>query len=724
MCPTALYILIQLPKTQKNAKMWLTKILNFRQKRVGENLFETMKKVLCFTIIMLVLFASAVYSVAPCVALADDDIQHVSSYTPLHKRYTLNTLLDESGKPVGVSFYGFYFGASDIAVQVELYSSPQLELNFYIGDRDYGDTADSLVNVLTAEQTETKRKVIELCEQIDSIINKVDVCANTQYDGSGNLPTSDIYRYNNATQGTTLNIAQETYEMLQIAQEMYLDTNGAFNPAVYRLVDLWGFSSRIYSNGNFGLPYDRVVTGEQFYNDGYPLPGEKYVRAFSDSKFIDFSSASVTLSNSDGNYYVTKNVAPVVVDDVAYEQWLDLGGIAKGYVVDSIKQLLQSNNLFGYYIDAGSSSSALGDAVDGGKITLSLADPFDSAAAILPKALLSFKAGRSSVSTSGQYIRKYTTNGVEYSHIIDGAVGAPAQTGVKSVMVVIPESEGLWAGKGDCLTTALTVMGREKVAEFVNGYLKQHGIIVVMLYETLNGGKQIVSNLDKSEIIYKGDSFEQFGWALTLNEKGEYQYDANAVGTVNGGKTNNFNVITIVLGVLFGVAVIALVVYHLVKGKTKALQKVQYARTDKPFKIADLGVYFLVIFLIVVLFAAFFGVRGKGWSVVEVVDITSGEQLFLYNVARNDYIVNDDNSNGWQIQVQRESYGLSVTFSKEIDGETHFNTVRIERGAVPMVKMQDSLCGFHQECVHNFGEVKVVGGAIVCSPNRLKVITK
>ena len=117
--------------------------------------------------------------------------------------------------------------------------------------------------------------------------------------------------------------------------------DGAFNPAVYRLVDLWGFSSRIYSNGDFGLPYDRPVTAQQFAENGYPLPEQKYVTAFSQKDFVSFDEQAVELTQQDGKYYVTKNVSPVTVDGVEYQQWLDLGGIAKGYVVDGIKQLLQ-----------------------------------------------------------------------------------------------------------------------------------------------------------------------------------------------------------------------------------------------------------------------------------------------------------------------------------------------------------------------------------------------
>ena len=66
------------------------------------------------------------------------------------------------------------------------------------------------------------------------------------------------------------------------------------------------------------------------------------------------------LSEINGEYFVTKNVPSAQVNDEVYEQWIDLGGIAKGYVVDLIKQYLDEQGLNEFYADAGSSSLAFG----------------------------------------------------------------------------------------------------------------------------------------------------------------------------------------------------------------------------------------------------------------------------------------------------------------------------------------------------------------------------
>lgn len=661
----------------------------------------SMKK-LCVVILILLLACACV----PAVVFAQSETEHSATYVPEHKGYRLTTLVD-GDKIVGAKFSGYYFGASGIQVVVEIYSS----LDFYLGDDD---------SLLTSEQQDAKQKLVALAEEIHRLITKVDECANTTYNGDG-LPCSDIWRYNQAKCGDKLQISAETYEMLKLAREMYNDTDGAFNPAVYRLVDLWGFSSRIYSQGAFDVatyPYDRPVSVEEFLTTGYPLPKEKYVEAFSQKQFTDFSDTAVTLTQDGDNYFVTKNVAPVTVDGVEFQQWLDLGGIAKGFVVDEITQLLKDNGFGRYYVDAGSSSSAHGLDAYGNNPILTLADPFVSNS-FSTQALLSFEIEQSTVSTSGQYVRRYVTKGVEYSHIIDGTTGAPAQTGVKMVSVVVPQKNGLWAGKGDCLTTALTVMGRDKIVEFVNGYLKEHEITVVVLLETFDGKQEICTNLSKNNVKNKGQYFDNYAWTLSQQD-GNYFYDAEATFDRDSFSTKT---IAWVLAAVCGTGLLALLIFHVVKGKKGALQNVAFARNDKPFKAADVGAYLLVALLIVVLFGVFFSEESTAFQTVAVTDTETGEQLFFYNMLRNEYKV-QQGENCWQIQVEQTNSGITVTFSREIDGETRLNVVEIIGGRAPTVKMADSVCGFSQDCVRNFNEISQSGGVIVCSPNRLKVTTE
>ena len=605
-----------------------------------------------------------------------------------------------NGNVVGVYLYDdTLFGASEIPVTVEIYSSPELTIDFKIG-----------ATGLTETQLATRNEIVSLFSDVIRVFVKINSLASTA------LNDSEVVQYNNASKGTTLPISYETYEMLKLAQDMYTVTDGAFNPAVYRLVDLWGFSSRIYSYGNFGLDYDRKVSAEHFFTNGYPLPEEKYVDAFSKPNFTDFSTSAVVLEEIDGQYFVTKNVSAAVVDGKSYEQWIDLGGIAKGYAVDLARDLIYKRGIDHFYVDAGSSSKAIGREYDGGSTRLGIQD-----ATSFFSVLLSVDVGKSSVSTSGQYVRKYTVDGVEYSHIVDGSTGEPAQTGVKAVTVVVPEDMGeFWAAKGDCLTTALTVMGRSKIVDFVNGYLKDNGVKIVVQYETLDGKIQILSNYDKKDVTLGNN--DGVVWTLNKGEDGNFYYDANAKFD-NG--VNTYQWILIVLGCVLGVGAIALIVYHFVRGKKRTVTNVQNAKKDKPFKVLDVMVYLCVLLLILTLFFVFvFDVDNTQLQVINVIDIETGETLFVYNVTRNEYLINTDNINGWQVQVTDIKNGVEVTLTREIRGEQRMNVVHITRGRTPSVVMHNSVCGRTKDCVRTFSAITRSGGVITCSPNRLKIVTE
>ena len=314
--------------------------------------------------------------------------------------------------------------------------------------------------------------------------------------------------------------------------------------------------------------------------------------------------------------------------------------------------------------------------------------------------------------------------GVEYAHILDGETGAPAQTGVRSVTVIVPKEQGLdWATKGDCLTTALTVMGRDGIIRLINDYFDERGILVAVEYETADGRKQLLTNIPREAITAKADSFAEYGWALTATDNG-FVDDANATGEQTAPR-NTYRVWLIVLGCILGAAAVALVIYRLVKGGGRTLRNVRNARRDKPFKLGDILIYMGVVLLILVLFGVFvLGDTGKGdIQRVNVIDERTGEILFVYNTVRDEYTVNSTNSGGWQIEVEDISGGIRVTLYRTVDGEERYNQLTVMRGRDASVKMTDSVCGFHQDCVRNFPEIKRAGGVIVCSPNMLKVVT-
>lgn len=323
-----------------------------------------------------------------------------------------------------------------------------------------GGTTDYRSETFFYFGTSVKLVVVHPSEEYDVLIEETQKLL-TEIENTVSLEKddSDLSRYNRLSYGEQIEINQITAELIQKATDAYRLTNGAFNPAVYRLVDLWGFSSRIYGINNFSptLPYDRERTDEF-----YPLPDEKYLQAF--LSLTDFTKAE--LSEENGRFYLKKNAEPITVDGIKYEQQLDFGGIAKGYASDEIKKILNKYGVTEGYLNIGTSSILLLGGADGEPWNLTIRHPRKNGD------YLGIKIENRSVSTSGDYQRYYEKDGKRYCHVINPFTGYPVESDVVSASVLI--QDGCLA---DALSTTCMVLGSEKAIELLNSLNYDYAIV-------------------------------------------------------------------------------------------------------------------------------------------------------------------------------------------------------------------------------------------------------
>ena len=127
---------------------------------------------------------------------------------------------------------------------------------------------------------------------------------------------------------------------------------------------------------------------------------------------------------------------------------MDLGGIAKGYIVDRTAEILREFGLDYGVINAGGDISVLGPKPDGTPWRVGIKNPDR------PENLYAVaEINGGSIVSSGDYERYFDQGDVRYHHIIDPATGLPAQ-GLRSVTVIAPTAE-----LADLLSTAIFVMG-------------------------------------------------------------------------------------------------------------------------------------------------------------------------------------------------------------------------------------------------------------------------
>lgn len=200
--------------------------------------------------------------------------------------------------------------------------------------------------------------------------------------------------------------------LLHTALTVARATDGAFDPALAPLCDLWNFSGGGY------LPSDAEIAAL--------LPAANYRN----------------ISEQNGSFFLQNGAQ------------IDLGGIAKGYAAGAVRDVFRKHGCVGT-IDLGGDVCVVGCKPDGGAWRIAVRDPNDASAF-----LGTIAASDTFVTTSGSYERYFERDGVRYHHILDPRTGTCADSGIVSVTVVC--ADGAWA---DALSTAIFVMGEARALE-------------------------------------------------------------------------------------------------------------------------------------------------------------------------------------------------------------------------------------------------------------------
>ncbi len=127
---------------------------------------------------------------------------------------------------------------------------------------------------------------------------------------------------------------------------------------------------------------------------------------------------------------------------------LDLCGIAKGFAVDRLAEILAAETAE-FVVEIGGEIRAQGEWPVG------IADPLRGGV----HSRIRLTSG--AVATSGDAVNGYDAGGRRWSHTIDPATGRPVAGGLASVSVIAPT-----AMQADALATALLVMGEERGLAF------------------------------------------------------------------------------------------------------------------------------------------------------------------------------------------------------------------------------------------------------------------
>ncbi len=271
---------------------------------------------------------------------------------------------------------------------------------------------------------------------------------------------SDISRINSADKDESVKVCERTYRMLTLSKELFTLTKGNFSPALFNLSALWGFTPEF----------------EGEYNKSRGEPSEKDISA----ALIDCDFSDLLLLEDN------------TVQKTNSRLKLDLGGIAKGYMSDCLRELIEqkfSGKKVEGSLSVMSNSILLGEFHENEKNTRAWRVSIDNPRALTTsylQCLLMPSVKNSAVTTSSDMYRFYTYDDKIYSHIINPSTGKPADNGIISITVVVPLTVKNSGTLADALSTAGFCMKLTDSLEFYNEMYERFGISAVVICSDFN----------------------------------------------------------------------------------------------------------------------------------------------------------------------------------------------------------------------------------------------
>ncbi|MFN3692341.1 MAG: FAD:protein FMN transferase, partial [Fervidobacterium sp.] len=200
-----------------------------------------------------------------------------------------------------------------------------------------------------------------------------------KYDAYSN--GSIIYKINN--ENDWVDVDDETLSLIDLSLRIARQTEGAFDPALGRIVDLWGFSkyTQRSATGEFRIPNAEEISKAAM------LSGYEKIS-------IDYTKKRIKSGGT----------------------WIDLGGLLKGYALKRAYQIAKEldKDCHGF-IEAGGQIMILGPKFNKTNWVIGIRDPRGQPGENIK--IVYLKSG--SIATSGDYERYFIVGNVRYHHLIN-----------------------------------------------------------------------------------------------------------------------------------------------------------------------------------------------------------------------------------------------------------------------------------------------------------------
>lgn len=255
---------------------------------------------------------------------------------------------------------------------------------------------------------------IAIYDEIVSVLNRIDRSLSLYQ------PGSLVNRWNESKKG--IRVDADFRRVTKKAIDVFYDTDGLFDMTVFPFTSAWGFGPKRAP----GVPDSATI---------------RSILPCVDTRLISIRCKKIK-----------KKKACVQ---------LDPNGIAQGYTVDQLAELLEKKGIRNYLVELGGEIRIRGRKFPSGdKMSIGIeaptSDPFEP---VLQK-LVYMESG--AITTSGNYRRYVETESNRFAHLIDPHTGFPIDNDLVSVTLIAPD-----AITADAYDNALMAMGLEKALNWI-----------------------------------------------------------------------------------------------------------------------------------------------------------------------------------------------------------------------------------------------------------------
>ncbi len=277
------------------------------------------------------------------------------------------------------------------------------------------------------------KSVDTLSETVESRLQQLNQNLSTY------IEDSDLNQLNRSTAEKCIQVSPDTAQVMSEAMRIFRLSEGAFDPGLGPLIELWGF--------------DKKDTQNQ-------IPPAAAIK--SEVQNLSFGRSRLDKEKS-------------CIQKGSDELYINFSAIAKGYGVDVIADMLERDyGINNYLVEIGGEVKVKGRNSRNQPWRIAIEAPQTDSRQVQKV----ISPGIMAVATSGDYRNYFEKDGKRYSHTIDPTTGYPIDHSLASVTVLHPS-----AMTADALATVMMVLGDERGRAFAN----RNNIAVFMIIKNGDG---------------------------------------------------------------------------------------------------------------------------------------------------------------------------------------------------------------------------------------------